>query len=151
MPGDAGLLPQERHEPLLLEVVIVRQCLRQTTFSHHRHRDAVNEAVGLVRTLLVKSQSSLELIVGLFNNLDERMCLKAPDGLHGSSPHAGTLVGECGEGFEQHHLGRDDPSPFQSLARRQRLGMPLVARVRQSDPVQGVSEHRERRHFLAVP
>ena len=103
-----GVTPsKQRAEPLLPEVLIVGQDVREAANPHHDHGSAVGEAVPLVRAVLVVSESGEERVVGLRDQLHRAVLQDRSGGQRGDRTEMATPCGEECKELGQHLIGRD--------------------------------------------
>jgi hypothetical protein len=68
------LVPENRPEAFLLEVLVIGQHVCQTFAAHGLHGDAIRKAVAFVRPGLIKFKSGEERLPALRNQPDSLIC-----------------------------------------------------------------------------
>jgi hypothetical protein len=107
---------------------------------HDLKAGAIGETPALVRSLLVALKGSFELFRRLGADHHVAITAKRLDRAGNSLPQPGTTVTEAIEKFNEYHLACYDPRRRKALRDIDRLGMKLISRIQERDPITRVGE-----------
>ena len=126
---EAATSSEQRAEPLLAEVLIVGQDVREAANPHHGHGSAVGETVPLIRPTLAENERVEERVVGLNNHLHRAIFQNRPYGQRGDLAELAPSFGEKGEKLGQHLLSRHQTPRGERAGYGAGRGVPLIAWV----------------------
>ncbi len=122
------------------KMMIVGQDFRQPLASHHLHRDAIREAIMLVRAGLVQRKRIEEARAGLRHDGDMRIVQHSADEAHSTRAKSWSGGAVEGEKFRQHLIGGVEMILLEPLAKGSYPCIPLVSGTELRDPIEGIDE-----------
>jgi len=134
------LTHQKAGEPFLCEVLVVREYLAQPLSAQGHHRDAVGQAVALVRSGLVEPKAAKEALSTLRQDVYRTVHLHPLHQLGGRGTKIRPALAEVIEELREDLFGGDDSVIRQTLADADGDFVYLALGIAQGNSVAGVGE-----------
>ena len=127
-------------KPFLREMFVMGQDFGDALLPHRLHRNAVGQAVFLVRAGFVEVQAGKECLAGLRVNRDGRIGIEIADKINRFLPENSTGLAKSVEHLGQNLFGRDQMASQEGMAGFLSGLVPLVLAVGDRDPIERIDE-----------
>jgi hypothetical protein len=132
-------------------MTVVGEHIREPFAPHHMHRNTIRQAVFLVWTTFIESQTVLKQRLIRRKDLNVGISQNTPCSFGGTAPRCLPCSAEEGEKLRQHPLGCHQCTRRQGAANGKRSPVLLVAAVKQGDPICRIRKDGTHTGRLGVP
>jgi hypothetical protein len=133
-------VPKERAETFLFEVAVIGEGFGNSVAAHRLHRNTIDQAVLLIRSLLVNSRPSRKDSL-LWGTTSTSGSLRSSCGAGGATAQP-SILREEREKLAQHLIRGHNGRVGECAINRNGILIPRVRRIRESNPIKRVGKDR---------